>query len=80
MLEVLVILVLLGAGYAAGYYMRDRISRRRRDNARKWKNYMDPERPQPANTNQAPAKQPHGDLGQMLNRWDDRARARRSLR
>ena len=80
MLEVLAILTLLGAGYAAGYFIRDRISRRRRENARIWKNYMDPDQPQPANTNQAPAKQPRGDLGQMLNRWDDRARARRSQR
>jgi len=78
MLDVLVVLALLGAAYAAGYYTRDRISRRRRESARRWKNYLETGRPRPANTNQAPVKPAHGDLGQMLIRWDDRARARRS--
>ncbi|CAN7535571.1 hypothetical protein LJR220_004842 [Bradyrhizobium sp. LjRoot220] len=80
MLEVIAILIFLGAAYAAGYYTRDRISRRRRESARRWKNYTEPGRPRPANTNQAPLKQALGDLGQMLNRWDDRARARRLQR
>jgi hypothetical protein len=78
--EVLVLLALIGVAYAAGYYTRDRISRRRRERAREWANVMDPERPQAANTNQAPAEAAHGDLAQMLNRWKDRARVRRSNR
>jgi hypothetical protein len=77
---VLIILALLGVGYAAGYYTRDRISRSRREHARLWKNYLEPEWPRPANTNQAPQKKTHGDLGQMLDRWEDRARVRRSHR
>jgi hypothetical protein len=78
--EILVLLALLGVAYAAGYYTRDRISRRRRERAREWANVIDPERPQAANTNQAPAEAAHGDLAQMLNRWEDRARGRRSHR
>jgi hypothetical protein len=78
--EVLVLLALIGVAYAAGYYTRDRISRRRRERAREWANVMDPERPQAANTNQAPAEAAQGDLAQMLNRWKDRARVRRSNR
>jgi hypothetical protein len=78
---VLVLLALLGAAYAAGYYTRGFISRKRREHASMWKNYIEPAQPQPANTNQAPPnKIPHGDLGQMLNRWEDRARLRRSHR
>src|SRR3981189_1672957 len=65
---ILVLLALLGGAYAAGYFTRDYISRRRRENARIWKNYIDPEW----------LRQKHGDLGQMLSRWEDRARARRS--
>ena len=83
MVDVVVILALLGAAYAAGYYSRDRISRSRRENARVWKDYKDyiePDRPRPANTNQLSPTPAHGDLGQMLNRWDDRARVRRSQR
>jgi hypothetical protein len=78
MLDVFAILVLLGLAYAAGYFTRDRMSRKRRESARRWKNYVEAGRPLPANTNQAPAKKAHGDLAQMLSRWDDRARARRS--
>ena len=80
MLDVLVILILLGAAYAGGYVTRDRMSRKRRESARRWKNYVEAGRPMPANTNRAPVEQAYGDLGQMLNRWDDRARARRSQR
>jgi hypothetical protein len=79
-LAVLVLLALLGAAYAAGYFTRGYISRRRRERASIWKNYIEPEWPQPANTNQAAPKMTHGDLGQMLNRWEDRARLRRSHR
>jgi hypothetical protein len=78
---VLVLLVLLGVAYAAGYFTRERISRRRRERAaRGWRNGIDPEQPQAANTNQTPLKGVHGDLAQMLNRWEDRARVRRSQR
>jgi hypothetical protein len=80
LLEVLIVLALLGVAYAAGYYSRDRISRRRREHARVWRNYVEPDPPQPANMNQAPLKATHDDLGQMLNRWQDRARVRRSHR
>ena len=89
-LAVLILLALLGAAYAAGYFTRGYISRRRREHASIWKNYIEPEWPQPANTNQASPNQTspnqaspkmtHGDLGQMLNRWEDRARLRRSHR
>ena len=75
-----ILLALLGLAYAAGYYTRGYISKRRRKHARIWKNHVELEAPQPANTNQAPRKMPHGDLGQMLNRWEDRARLRRSHR
>ena len=70
---VLVILVLLGMAYAAGYFTRDYISRRRRERARLWQNYAEPEWLRPANSNQV---QPiaRGDLGQMLTRWEDRAK------
>jgi hypothetical protein len=79
-LAFLILLALLGAAYAAGYGTRSYISRRRRERARVWKDAIEPERPQPANTNQAPVEMAHGDLGQMLNRWEDRARLRRSHR
>jgi hypothetical protein len=78
--NVLVLLALLGVAYAAGYFTRGYISRRRRERTRIWKNYIEPEPPQPANTNQAPLHMTHGDLGQMLDRWEDRARRRRSQR
>jgi hypothetical protein len=77
---ILILLALLGVAYAAGYYTRDYISRRRHANARLWKKHVEPDGPRPANANQAPHQETHGDLGQMLNRWEDRARARRSHR
>ena len=80
MQDILIFLALLGLSYAAGYYTRDYISRRRRERARVLKNYKEPEWLRPANTNHAPPKQAHGDLGQMLNRWEERARARRFSR
>ena len=84
-MAVLILLALLGAAYAAGYFTRGYISRRRREHASIWKNYIEPDWPRPANTNQASPNQAsrkmtHGDLGQMLNRWEDRARLRRSHR
>ena len=77
MQPLLILLALFGLAYAAGYYTRDYISRRRRERARIWKNYREPEWLQHANTNQPSSNLAHGDLGQMLNRWEDRARVRR---
>ena len=74
----LILLALLGLSFATGYFTRDYISRRRRERARVWKNYKEPAWLRPANNNQAPPRQAQGDLGQMLNRWEERARARRS--
>jgi hypothetical protein len=70
---------LLGIAYAAGYFTRDYMSRKRRAEARRSSNYIQPDwlRPStPANTNetQSPAT---GELGQMLDRWETRARSRR---
>jgi len=79
-LAALVLLALLAMAYAAGYGTRSYISRRRRERGRVWKNAIEPEPPQPANTNQPPPEMTRGDLGQMLNRWQDRARLRRSHR
>lgn len=85
---VVILIVLLGIAFAAGYVLRDLKSRRRRAEARRWSDYSEPDwlaaRP-PANTNEltaanriagpAPAT---GELGQMLDRWETRARARRA--
>jgi len=75
----MVLLILLGGSYAAGYFTRDYISRKRRANAnaaRTWQDFIEPDQPRPANSNRPPEM--HGDLGQMLSRWEDRARARRA--
>jgi hypothetical protein len=73
---IVILLVLLAGSYAAGYFTRGYISRRRRENARIWRDYIEPEQQRPANSNRPPEM--HGDLGQMLSRWEDRARARRA--
>lgn len=85
---VVVLIVLLGIAFAAGYFLRDLMSRKRRAEARRWRGYAHPDwlqaRP-PANTNEVAAAndkmaQPPpapGELGQMLDRWENRARARR---
>jgi hypothetical protein len=82
---VIVLIVLLGAAFAAGYYTRDYISSKRRAEARRWREYAEPDwlPTAPANTNEIasaitaiPAV--NGELGQMLNRWETRARARRA--
>ncbi|EJN13889.1 hypothetical protein PMI42_02550 [Bradyrhizobium sp. YR681] len=83
---VVVLIILLGIAFAAGYFTRDYISRKRRE-ARRWRKYDEPDwlrSSPPANTNDvtainqitspAPA---NGELGQMLDRWENRARARR---
>ncbi|MCP3477463.1 hypothetical protein NLM33_45725 [Bradyrhizobium sp. CCGUVB1N3] len=78
----LVLLVLLSMSFAAGYFTRDHISRKRREQARRWKGYGEPEWVRPANSNEALARTEAvpaelGDLGQMLDRWESRARARK---
>ena len=86
---VFILIVLLGIAFAAGYFVRDHISRKRHAEARLRRGYM--EQPDwfnanaPANTNEVTAvnKMPPpatatSELGQMLNRWESRARARRA--
>lgn len=83
--SVIVLIVLLGAAFAAGYFTRDYISSKRRAEARRWREYTEPDwlPTAPANTNEIasaitaiPAV--NGELGQMLSRWETRARARRA--
>jgi hypothetical protein len=75
----LVLIALLVLAFAAGYFTRDYISRQHRERARIWRNYIVEEPLTAANTNtEFRANRPNGDLGQMLQRWDSRARARRS--
>ncbi|MBR1088413.1 hypothetical protein JQ621_13160 [Bradyrhizobium manausense] len=86
---VVILIVLLGIAFAAGYFVRDHISRRRHAEARLWRGYV--QQPDwlnanaPANTNEvtalnriAPPAPATSELGQMLNRWETRARARRA--
>lgn len=82
-MDVVGLLIFLAMAYGAGYLTRAHVSRRRHEQARRWKDYVDLEQPQPANTNDAspltqmiPAE--FGELGRMLDRWENRARARRS--
>nr|WP_249131935.1 hypothetical protein [Bradyrhizobium diazoefficiens] len=83
---VVVLIVLLGVAFAAGYFTRDTISNKRRAEARRWREYSEPDwlpANPPANTNDianAITAVPvvNGELGQMLNRWETRARARRA--
>jgi len=75
---VITLIVLLGIAYAAGYVTRDVQSRRRRAEVRRSGGYTQPgwlNPTVPANTNETPAL---GELGQMLNRWESRARSRRA--
>ncbi len=83
---VIVLIVLLGIAFAAGYFTRDYISGKRRAEARRWREYAEPDwlpANAPANTNEIASAIPaiavvNGELGQMLNRWETRARARRA--
>lgn len=90
MVQGLVVLVmLLGIAFAAGYFTRDRMSRKKRAEARRWRDYVEPDwlrASLPANTNEVRAAnhmarstpaRGTGELGQMLDRWENRARARR---
>ena len=81
-MEAVGFLILVAMSFTGGYFMRGYLSRRRYEQARRWKDYTDPEWPQAANTNEialhtdaAPVEL--GELGQMLGRWESRARARR---
>ncbi|PDT86084.1 hypothetical protein CO669_30050 [Bradyrhizobium sp. Y36] len=82
---VIVLIVLLGIAFAAGYFTRDYISSKRRAEARRWREYAEPDwlPANAANTNEiasaitAPVS--NGELGQMLDRWETRARARRAV-
>ncbi|MBR0810912.1 MULTISPECIES: hypothetical protein [Bradyrhizobium] len=86
MAGVIVLIVLLGIAFAAGYFTREFISNKRRAEARRWREYSEPDwlpANAPANTNEiasAITAVPvvNGELGQMLNRWETRARARRA--
>ena len=86
MAGVVVLIVLLGIAFAAGYFTREFISNKRRAEARRWREYSEPDwlpANAPANTNEiasAITAVPvvNGELGQMLNRWETRARARRA--
>ncbi|MDD1531647.1 hypothetical protein C7U92_31995 [Bradyrhizobium sp. WBOS7] len=86
MAGVVVLIVLLGIAFAAGYFTRDHISNKRRAEARRWREYTEPDwlnANAPANTNEitnAITAVPvvNGELGQMLTRWETRARARRA--
>lgn len=75
---IITLIVLLGIAYAAGYFTRDFQSRKRRAAARRSSGYTQPDWLSPtvaANTNETPSL---GELGQMLNRWESRARSRRA--
>ena len=82
--QVVVLVILLAIAFAAGYYTRDHVSRKRRAEARRWRAYSEPDwlsANAPANTNEiatagTAAPGATGELGQMLNRWESRARAR----
>ncbi len=85
-LGVVVLVLLLGIAFAAGYFTRDYVSRKRRAEARRWREYIEPDwlrANAPANTNEAAnasaaAPPATGELGQMLDRWESRARSRRA--
>ena len=77
---VITLIVLLGIAYAAGYFTRDFQSRKRRAEARRSGDYTQPDwlsPTVPANTNETPFPAV-GELGQMLDRWETRARSRRT--
>jgi hypothetical protein len=82
---VVVLVLLLAIAFAAGYFTRDHVSRKRRAEARRWREYTEPEwlsANAAANTNEITnagkdAPVATGELGQMLDRWESRARARR---
>lgn len=80
---VVVLVLLLGIAFAAGYFTRDYVSRKRRAEARRWREYSEPDwlsANAPANTNEIAiagkaAPVATGELGQMLNRWEQGSRS-----
>jgi hypothetical protein len=79
-LAVVALVIALAIAFAAGYFTRDLASRKRRAEARRWREYTEPgwlRAAAPANTNEA-VPVATGELGQMLDRWESRARARRA--
>ncbi|MBR0740612.1 hypothetical protein JQ581_27135 [Bradyrhizobium liaoningense] len=86
MVQSVVLVILLAIVFTAGYFTRDYVSRKRRAEARRWREYTQPDwlsANTPANTNEialpsAAVPVVNGELGQMLNRWESRARARRT--
>ncbi|KYK47504.1 hypothetical protein [Bradyrhizobium sp. 191] len=87
MVQIVVLVFILAIAFAAGYFARDYVSRKRRAEARRWREYAaEPDwlhANAPANTNElakagTAAPVPTGELGQMLDRWESRARARRT--
>lgn len=85
-MQAVVLVVLVSFAFAAGYFTRDHVSRKRRAEARRWREYTEPDwlsANAPANTNEiakagTAAPVATGELGQMLNRWESRARGRRT--
>ena len=81
-----VLVILLAIAFAGGYFTREYVSRKRRAEARRWREYVEPDwlsANTPANTNEITLPSTavpvvNGELGQMLNRWESRARARRT--
>ena len=84
--QIVVLVVLLAIAFAGGYFTREHVSRKRRAEARRWREYTEPDwlsANTPANTNEIALPGTgvpvvNGELGQMLNRWESRARARRT--
>nr|WP_249809681.1 hypothetical protein [Bradyrhizobium sp. 139] len=85
-LAVVALVIALAIAFAAGYFTRDFVSRKRRAEARRWREYTVPgwlRAAAPANTNEVAAGNAAlppatGELGQMLDRWESRARSRRA--
>ena len=85
-MQSVVLVVLLAMAFAGGYFTREHVSRKRRAEARRWREYIEPDwlpANTPANTNEIASPSTtvpvvNGELGQMLNRWESRARARRA--
>jgi hypothetical protein len=85
-LAVVILVMLLAIAFVAGYFTRVYVSRKRRAEARRWRDYTEPDwlhANAPANTNEIAktgkaVPTATGELGQMLDRWESRARARRT--
>ncbi|MBR0904615.1 hypothetical protein [Bradyrhizobium liaoningense] len=86
MVQGVLLVILLAIAFAGGYFTREHVSRKRRAEARRWREYTEPDwlsANTPANTNEIALPGTgvpvvNGELGQMLNRWESRARARRT--